>query len=239
MRIRLVARFGPPSSPLPPWVGYSTLAHVAFLAALIVMPSFRGRAPLVESSLLVDLVSAPRPAARVAAPPSPPAPPVEAAPPEGVRVETQPPPKPKPLPEKPPPKPKKEQPKPAAAPPPPPAPAGPAGPPGGPEGASISAVDAGDVEYAWYRASVTAALYSHWTRPILEGASGAYEVGVAFEIQRDGSVADLRVESPSGVPSLDRSALRAVADAAPLPPLPSAWRAAELPARYVFRLLPE
>ena len=74
--------------------------------------------------------------------------------------------------------------------------------------------------FAWYRASVTAALYSHWRRPILSGLQEPLEVGVAFEIRRDGGVLNPRISLPSGIPSLDRSALRAVADASPLPPLP-------------------
>ena len=35
MRIRLVANFGSPSSPLPSYVGLSILAHVTFVAALL------------------------------------------------------------------------------------------------------------------------------------------------------------------------------------------------------------
>jgi TonB family protein len=52
-------------------------------------------------------------------------------------------------------------------------------------------------------------------------------------------VAAVRVEQTSGVPSLDRSALRAVADATPLPPLPKNWGPPVLPATFVFRLHPE
>ena len=73
---------------------------------------------------------------------------------------------------------------------------------------------------AWYRDSVVAALRSQWERPILEGSRGTLEVTVAFEILPDGTVRNLRIDTTSGVPSLDRSALRAVADASPLPPLP-------------------
>ena len=86
---------------------------------------------------------------------------------------------------------------------------------------------------------MTAALYSNWQRPILSGLREEAEVTVAFDIQRDGRIARLRVETGSGVPSLDRSALRAVSDASPLPALPSNWREPTLEALFVFRLYPE
>ena len=98
---------------------------------------------------------------------------------------------------------------------------------------------AGDLELGWYKGSVTAALFSQWRKPILEGNTEPHEVRVTFQIHRDGRVTDLRIAQSSGVPSLDRSALRAVADAAPLPPLPPNWREPTLSAGFVFRLYPE
>ena len=95
------------------------------------------------------------------------------------------------------------------------------------------------MEFAWYRSQVTAALYSHWRKPVLQGANEPFEVRVTFDILRDGSVRNLRVDATSGVPSLDRSAVRAVTDAAPLPALPPNWREPVLPAGFVFRLHPE
>jgi protein TonB len=168
-------------------------------------------------------------------------------------VETREPPKAEPLPENPKPKPrkkkeeKKPQPEPTPAP-----PAGAAGPPPssesdtfqGPDGlegggSSIAATEVGDVRFSWYRDSVTAALYSQWRRPVLAGLLEPVEVRVTFEILRDGSVRSLRIEQASGVASFDRTALRAVSDAVPLPPLPANWDEPTLPATYVFRLFPD
>jgi TonB family protein len=104
---------------------------------------------------------------------------------------------------------------------------------------SITALESEDFEFAWYRDSVTAALYGHWVKPILDGVSEAQEVSVTFEILRDGGFRDLRIDVSSGIPSLDRSALRAVADAAPFPPLPPAWVKPQLSARFRFSLDPE
>ncbi len=106
-------------------------------------------------------------------------------------------------------------------------------------GGSVSALEGLDSAFGWYRAAVTQALYARWQRPIVDGLTTPVEVRVAFEIQRDGRVADVRLEQPSGVPSLDRSALRAVADASPLPPLPAGLSGPFLAASFVFRLYPE
>ena len=106
-------------------------------------------------------------------------------------------------------------------------------------GASVSALEIGGAAFAWYRSSVANALYGNWRRPVVSGIVEPIEVRVAFEIMRDGNVRGLRIDESSGVPTLDRSALRAVSDATPLPPLPSMLSEPYLPASIVFRLYPE
>jgi protein TonB len=162
-------------------------------------------------------------------------------------VETKKPPeKPEPLPEKN--EPEEVSPEEDPAPPPPPPQQDPAPGEAGPEGelsggpvagGDLAALAGGDVEFAWYRSSVTAALHSNWRRPVLSGLRDELAVTVVFDILRDGTVVRLRIESSSGIPSLDRSALRAVSDASPLPALPSKWRGQSLEALFVFRLHPE
>ena len=98
-------------------------------------------------------------------------------------------------------------------------------------------VDLGALGHAWYRDSVAAALRRHWVRPVLE-TRDAIEVTVTFEILRDGTVRNVRLGAASGVPSLDRSAQRAVVDASPLPPLPTSWRDPSVTAEFLFRWLP-
>ncbi len=243
-RVRIVARLGATSSALSPYVLLSLLGHVVFVVVLLLLPSLTPSKPLPDNPLVVDLVAAPRPAraeARTAA--ATPPPPAESPPPDVARIETRTPPPAEPLPEKiePAHKPKKEpkpQPRPrrAAAEPPP------ADPPPGEatEGTSfIAPLEGGDVEFAWYRSAVTAALYGRWRRPLLERLAEPIEVRVSVEIQRNGRVQGLRVDQTSGVPTLDRSALRAVSDADPLPPLPPNWRDPVLPATFIFRLHPE
>jgi TonB family protein len=221
------------------------LVHATLIVLLVLLPRLTRGPQIPENALFVELAPAfPSRAAAEAPSVEAPAPPPVAEPDEGVRMETSAPPKKlEPL----------EEVKPVEKPPEPkPEPASPAPDPGeagegpgaevlgGPDaGHSISPLAGGEVEFAWYRASVTAALYSNWQRPILTGLREPIEVGVSFEIARDGRVVNLQVEAPSGVPSLDRSALRAVSDASPLPPLPSNWRQPRLEAVFVFRLYPE
>jgi TonB family protein len=103
----------------------------------------------------------------------------------------------------------------------------------------VSAGGFEDASLAWYRSALANALYGAWKRPIVSGLTQAVEVRVSFEIMRDGNVRGLRIDESSGVPMLDRSALRAVSDASPLPALPATMGAPYVPASIVFRLYPE
>jgi len=244
-RIRLVARLPGSGSELSPFVVWSLVGHVVFVATLLLVPSLRPRKTFPDNPIVVNLVAAQRPAAAQVQAPAPPA---EKAAPEGVRLETR---KPvvTPLPKKQDTSKKKEpqKTKPAPAKPattPPPttdasAPQGPSGSASAADGGSISVFEGGDVQFAWYRDSVTAALYSQWRRPILSGLREPIEVRVTFEILRNGGVRDLAIEQSSGVDVFDRSALRAVSDAVPLPALPADWSEPTLLAAFVFRLFPD
>ncbi len=75
-------------------------------------------------------------------------------------------------------------------------------------------------------------------KPPLEDETHTYSVVVRFEIARDGSARNVEIETGSGVPSLDRSALRAVDDASPFPPPPSLGAQPFLTARIRFDYLP-
>jgi len=61
-----------------------------------------------------------------------------------------------------------------------------------------------------------------WQTSGLAGQSAPMVI-ITFEIQRDGSVRDAKVAQRSGNSTLDYSALRAVMDAAPFPPLPAGF----------------
>ena len=115
--------------------------------------------------------------------------------------------------------------------------AGPPGPgvPGG-EG-TISSVEISDFPHAWYTARLVSTLRGVWRRPFLQGDT-ALSVMVTFVIRRDGEVEDVTVTTPSGYEPLDLSAVRAVYDAKPLPPLPAQWPGATLSVGILFELTP-
>jgi periplasmic protein TonB len=250
LRIRVVRRGGV-ASPARRFIVGSLVAHFVLAAALILIPSLRRGPRIPADATVVELVGA-LPGPRTVAPPGPPAPAPEPEPPPPAPVAT-PTPAPKPATkQKAPKEPKKPTapaatPAPAAATPAPEAATTPPGTGGGAAsdagsaaaGASVSAGGFEDASLAWYRSALANALYGAWKRPIVSGLTQAVEVRVSFEIMRDGNVRGLRIDESSGVPMLDRSALRAVSDASPLPALPATMGAPYVPASIVFRLYPE
>lgn len=243
MRIRIVTGLGARRSPLQTFLVASFLVHLGVTVALILIPQLRRGPRIPPNATVVELVGAlpgsrPQPATVAPVPQS--EPPAPTPPKEGVTVQTD---QPEPAPEKKPEKKPPPQPRPQTESPPVETDeqAAPSGDVAGSAaaGASVSALEIGGAAFAWYRASVTNALYGHWRRPVVSGIREPIEVRVAFEIMRDGNVRGLRIEESSGVPTLDRSALRAVSDATPLPALPSMLHEPYLPASFVFRLYPE
>ncbi len=171
----------------------------------------------------------------------------------GVRKPPPPPqskPKPKPKPEpkvvKPPPPPPKPKPaapviatkKPKPKPPPPtPAPAPPPPPAlpevakrqgilrGNPLGSSSSAqvgVEDPDFTYGYYLDQMIAILSRNWVRPQINRRLG--KARLYYRIQRNGTIADLRLVDSSGSDVFDQAALRAIEASIPLPPLPRGYK---------------
>lgn len=249
LRLRLVTRSPREgeSSPLARFVWLSLAAHAGLALVVAWFPSF-GHSPTLLHGTPIELVgelpsgaaaAAVEPPAATALPqPEPPEPEPPALEPEPALLD---PPEPKPKPPKKPPV-KKAEPRPA---PPNPTP----GPPGSATGrssegvgdgqASVSGTGLGAPELSWYRGALYSALYRAWQRPIVDALRQPVQVRVSFAIRRDGSITDLHVESPSGLAVLDRSAIRAVHDASPLPALPRTWSGDRLQASIVFTLSPD
>lgn len=257
--MRIVLRFRRAPTRLPRFVTGSIAVHLGIAALVLALPGFAKKPLVIEDALVVELAGGlPAPPARTA-PPAPAAPVVEEAPapetpPEGPSVvkEVPPPPKEKPKPEK-----KKPEPKPPETKAKPEPKALPSDAPPGPEtsstattgsasgsfpdatGTGITAVGSGDPVLAGYYSRLVAAINERWVRPVLlDDARITYSAVVAFDIARNGAVINLRVQSPSGLEVLDRSALRAVLDASPLPPPPVGWRGASVPVSIRFTLDP-
>ena len=77
-----------------------------------------------------------------------------------------------------------------------------------------------DFEYAYYVQQLLTRIHQRWQRTAVRGTA---VVVVRFTIARDGRVLDASIETSSGVSILDRSSLRAVMLADPMPPLPNPY----------------
>jgi len=91
-------------------------------------------------------------------------------------------------------------------------------------GAGGGGIGVGDgvfgAKYGWYVRQIREIVSANWQRNLVDAnVRSAPRAYIYFEIQRDGSVANESVKQSSGVPSLDRSGLRAIR-ASHFPPLP-------------------
>ncbi|OLC12206.1 MAG: hypothetical protein AUH77_10050 [Candidatus Rokubacteria bacterium 13_1_40CM_4_69_39] len=113
-------------------------------------------------------------------------------------------------------------PAPAPTPAPVPAPAAPpAAPPlgqrtGSPQGVGALTLNVTDFPYAWYVAAIHRKIKERWDGYALAGQQPA----VIFEIGRNGELKRVVVDKSSGNPYYDQTAIRAVTEANPFPPLP-------------------
>lgn len=77
-----------------------------------------------------------------------------------------------------------------------------------------------DFTYGYYLDRLLSLIDAQWQRPNM----GEVKAVIHFEIARDGSISNVRVAESSGYNSFDFSALRAVQNAAPFPPLPRGYK---------------
>lgn len=95
------------------------------------------------------------------------------------------------------------------------------------------AVDAGNFEFTYYLMLVRNQIAKNWTPPAGLGGGGV-QATVYFRIGRGGDISSIRLETGSGREFFDRSALRAVQIAGPLPPLPLGYSGGDLGVHFGF-----
>ena len=110
---------------------------------------------------------------------------------------------------------------------------------GGVEEGAIGALDDEAFEFAWYRQALTQSLRAAWQKPDLRNLETALRATVYFRVRRNGQIVNIQLARGSGLDMLDRSALRAVYDANPLPPLPYAYEGDSLGVHFYFELTSE
>jgi TonB family protein len=99
------------------------------------------------------------------------------------------------------------------------------------------------VDFGPYLARVLHDVRQNWYQLIPEVARAPWmkkgRVGIEFAIMKDGSVAGMRLVSPSGDVSLDRAAWGGITGSNPFPPLPAEFRGQYLALRFRFFYNPD
>jgi len=89
--------------------------------------------------------------------------------------------------------------------------------------------------YGWYVAAVRNRVSGNWLlSTISPNILTAPRVYLIFEILRDGSVTNVQLTQSSGIPEVDRSALRAVLASNPLVPLPPDYAGNRVKVEFYF-----
>ena len=89
--------------------------------------------------------------------------------------------------------------------------------------------------FGWYVDVIKRTVSQNWYSQLADpNASVGHSVVVTFVVHRDGSVTDPRVAQPSGVPSLDLSAVQAVERVGAFGPLPAGYAGSSVSVAYTF-----
>jgi TonB family protein len=99
-------------------------------------------------------------------------------------------------------------------------------------GTGVTGLEGGDFPYAIYIQSMNRKISAAWARPQVTPGTAAI---IYFRIQRDGKILDAKIETPSGNPTFDRTAMSAVLSASPLNPLPFGYSGPFLGVRLTFK----
>jgi TonB family protein len=115
-----------------------------------------------------------------------------------------------------------------------PASAGPSGPAagaGGTAGIGGFQVEQADFKYAYYIEGMQRILFMNWFNPVQVVPTKPV---VRFQILRDGTATEIQLLKSSGLPYVDRAALRAVMASSPFPPLPADYPGPLIGIQVVF-----
>ena len=89
--------------------------------------------------------------------------------------------------------------------------------------------------YGWYVDAITRRISQNWLQSLVDSRlRSAPRVYLGFDIARDGNIRNIELKQPSGIPSLDRSAERAIRASNPLPPLPADYRGQTVSVSFYF-----
>lgn len=106
-------------------------------------------------------------------------------------------------------------------------------------GAGAAGIGFGDAtfgdRYGWYVQAITRAISQNWLKSLVDSRqSKAPRVYLTFDIAKNGKISGVNVQQSSGIPTLDRSAQRAVLASDPLPALPADYRGSTVNVVFYF-----
>lgn len=96
----------------------------------------------------------------------------------------------------------------------------------------VTKLEGGDFPYTMYIENMRRLIGAHWFRPPV---TRSVATTVSFVIDRDGSIRDVKLDTPSGNSTFDRNAQRAILESSPLPPLPFAYSGTYLGVHLTFK----
>jgi protein TonB len=102
---------------------------------------------------------------------------------------------------------------------------------GGNVGVGGATFDQPDFNYSYYVERMLVTIGMNWFKP---AESVPISPMIRFRIERDGTINDPQIERSSGLPYVDRAALRAVMASSPLPPLPQEFSGRYLGVHLIF-----
>jgi TonB family protein len=102
---------------------------------------------------------------------------------------------------------------------------------GGTAGIGGFKIDQADFKYPVYIERLVLIIGLNWFKPTQQVTTSPV---VHFQILRDGTIADARIVVSSGLPFVDRAAMRAVLASSPLPPLPADYGRQDIGIQVVF-----
>lgn len=88
--------------------------------------------------------------------------------------------------------------------------------------------------FAYYVQQLTSQVANQWYTGMLDPRAAGHRVYITFQVERDGSVSDVRIAQASGDPTLDQTALNAVRRIGSFAPLPDAYTGSHINVTYYF-----
>jgi protein TonB len=88
--------------------------------------------------------------------------------------------------------------------------------------------------FAWYVQAISNKISSNWYQIEIGPNVGQHRVYITFDIQRDGTPTNVRIEQSSGVPALDQSTIRAVQRIDTFGSLPAGYSGSKVSVEFWF-----